>query len=308
MDDFNSLTVLKVIYKNIKTLIIIGVVAGGLAFGGSFMLRDKYKSLAVVYPINMYPNSDESNSEQLLQYFLSEDVKYKLAKEFNLYDRYGVDTFQMKEGKALFNFAYQSNFKVSSTLSEAIELTVIDIDPMLAQKFNIYWSKFTNQLIRENKQATMRQYVVNARRILNDDSKEIDSLNQKIKEIKKEYDIVDEDLQAKYISKEMAKGSPLSEKMTKQATGLKEKGSDIGVLKGKIKTTLKAMAEMKELNYKYLLDSQGDVNFVLSVSSPSKPDKKFYPVRGLISLAASLSAMFLYIIILLIKNRIKNSV
>jgi hypothetical protein len=230
MEDFNSLAVLKVIYKNIKTLIIVAVVSGGLAFGGSFLLRDKYKSLAVVYPINMYPNSDESNSEQLLQYFLSEDVKYKLAKEFNLYDRYGVDTFQMKEGRALFNFAYQSNFKVSSTLSEAIELTVIDIDPVLAQKFNIYWSKYTNQLIRDNKQATMKQYVVNARRILNEDNREVDSLNEKIKEIKKEYDIVDEDHQAKYLSKEMAKGSVLNDKLAKQAKGLKEKGSDIHVL------------------------------------------------------------------------------
>ena len=307
MDDFNSLSLLKVIYKNIKTLLIICVVAGALAFGGSFLLREKYKSIAVVYPVNMYQNSEESNSEQLLQYFLSEDVKYQLAKEFNLYDRYGVDTFQMKHGKALFDFAYHNNFKVSPTLYESIELTVIDIDPMLAQKFNIWWIKFTNELIRNNKQATMQQYVVNARRILSDDSKEMDSLNDKIKAIKKEYDIVDEDLQAKYISQEIAKGSTLSDKMSKQATGLKEKGSDLHLLKGKIKTTLKAMKEMKELNYKYLLDSYGEVNFVLYVSTPTKPDKTFYPVRSLITILAILSALLLSVVILLIKNRLKNS-
>ncbi len=306
MDNFNSVTILKVVVKNIKLLIIVAVVAGGLAFGGSFLLRDKYKSIAVVYPVNMYQNSDESNSEQLLQYFLSDDVKNKLAKEFNLYDRYGVDTFAMKDGKALFNFAYQSNFKVSPTLYESIEITVIDIDPMLAQKFNTWWIKYTNELIRNNKQATMKQYVVNARKILSDDDKEMDSLNQKIKAIKKEYDIVDADQQAKYISKEMAKGSPLSENLSKQAKGLKEKGTEIDILSGKIKTTLKAMVEMKELNYKYLLDSQGDVNFVLYVSSATKPDKRFYPVRSLFVLMASLSSVLLTVIVILIKNRVKN--
>ncbi len=308
MDNFDSLTVLRVIYKNIKTILVLAVVAGGLAFGGSFLLRDKFKSLAVVYPVNMYQNSEESNSEQLLQYFLSEDVKHHLAKEFNLYDRYGVDTFSMKGGKALFNFAFQSNFKASPTLYESIELNVTDIDPVLAQKFNIYWIKFTNELIRTNKQTTMRQYVVNARKILSDDSREMDSLNEKIKAIKKEYDIVDEDLQAKYISKEMAKGKLLNENTVKQAKGLKEKGSDISLLKGKIKSTLKATVQMKELNYKYLLDSQGDVNFVLYVSNPTKPDKKYFPQRGLIFLLASLSTMLFTIIVILIKNRIKHSV
>ena len=307
MDDFNSLTVLKVIYKNIKTLILVALVAGGLAFCGSFILRDKYKSVAVVYPVNMYQNSDESNSEQLLQYFLSEDVKNRIAKEFQLYNRYGIDTLKRKDGKSLFNFAYQSNFIVSPTLYESIELTVIDTDPKFAQEFNTHWIKFTNELIKNNKQATMRQYVVNARRIMSDDSREMDSLNQKIKEIKKEYNIIDEDLQAKYISKEMAKGSALNENIIMQAKGLKEKGSDISLLKGKIKSTLKALVDMKAINYKYLLDSQGDVNFILYVSSATRPDKAYYPVRGLITIMASLSAVLFTTIIILIKNRIKNS-
>ncbi len=70
---------------------------------------------------------------------------------------------------------------------------------------------------------------------------------------------------------------------------------------------LKKVKEMKELNYKYLLDSQGEVNFVLYVSSPTKPDKTFYPVRSLITLLAMLSSVTLAVIIILIKHRIKNS-
>lgn len=99
MDNFNSLNIFKLLIRNIKTLAITVVLAGALAFAGTFAIKEKFKSIAVVYPINMYETSEESTSEQLLQYFYSEDVKYQLAKEFELFKRYGIDTVNEKGGE-----------------------------------------------------------------------------------------------------------------------------------------------------------------------------------------------------------------
>jgi uncharacterized protein involved in exopolysaccharide biosynthesis len=306
MDNFNSLNILQIISKNIKTLIMVVVVASVLSFLGSFLLKDKYKSVSVVYPINMYQNSEESTSEQLLQYFLSEDVKNQLAKEFDLYGRYGVDTINEKGGRALFNYVFQENFKVSPTLYESIEISVADTDPAMAQKLNARMIELTNLLIRVNKQKTMKQYVVNADRIIGSEQRELDSIADQIKQIRVDHDLVDEKIQAKALGKELAKGSGLNANLTKQAQGLKEKGPKMDVLKGRMKSTLKAMVDLKEQKYKYLLDSQGEIDFVLYVSNASLPDKRSYPVRFVIVLLSAFTAALFTTIVILIRNRAKS--
>ncbi|MCE3227480.1 MAG: hypothetical protein K0S32_2031 [Bacteroidetes bacterium] len=305
MEGFNSIGVMKVITKNTKTLLVFVFIAAVASFGLSFLLRDKYKSTAVVYPVNMYQNSEESNSEQLLQYLLSEEVKNKLASEFNLYQRYGIDTLE-KGGRALFSYMYQENFNISPTLYESIEISVKDEDPAMAKKLNARLIVLTNKLIQENKLAVINQYLNNAKKVLKASDDELDSLDGRIKKIKTEYNIVDEVNQAKYISKEMAKGGNFSENVQKQTEGLKLKGSELRILRGKIKSTLGSYTEMKVQYDKYLMDAQGNIDFILYVSKPSLPDKRCYPVRWIIVLVSSMSVLLLGVIVTIIRNRLKH--
>ena len=306
MENWNTIGIFNLLIKNIKTLAIVVVLAGALAFAGSFAIKEKFKSIAVVHPINMYETSEESTSEQLLQYFFSEDVKYQLAREFKLFERYGIDTVNETGGRALFGYMYQENFKFSPTLYESIELSVTDTDPLMAKKMNERLIRLTNELIRANKQYTMKQYVVNAKAIIRSEEQELDSLSKEIKKIREEYNIVDEEKQGKELAKDIAKGSSLSEDRAKQAKGIKQKGSDLAVLKGRIRTTLKSMVDIKEQSYKYLLDAQGEIDFVLYVSTPTLPDKRCYPIRSVIVALTALSAAFLTSIILVIRNRKKT--
>lgn len=307
MDSFNSLNIIEVISKKIKTLIVLFLAAGIIAFGISFLLKEKYKSQAVVYPVNMYQNSEESNSEQLLQYLLSEEVKNALAAEFNLYKRYGIDTVKQKGGRALFSYMYQENFSISPTLYESIEISVKDEDPVMAQKLNVRLLSVTNELIQNNKTKIVKQYLNNARMVLQDSERELDSMDKRIRQIKTEYNLVDELYHPKYLSKEIAKGGNLSEPVLKQAAGIKEKGTELKILAGKIKSTLGAHKEMKIIYNKYLLDALGNVDFILYVSKPNLPDKRCYPVRWILVLVSSVSALLLGIIIILIKNREKRT-
>jgi capsule polysaccharide export protein KpsE/RkpR len=306
MDSLNSLNILEIISKRIKTLALLVIAAAVISFGVSFLLKEKYKSTAVVYPVNMYQNSDESNSEQLLQYLLSEDVKNKLAKEFNLYGRYGIDTLTTKGGKALFSYMYQENFSISPTLYESIEISVKDEDPFMAKKMNERLIQLTNQLIQHNKMTVINQYLNNAKSVLKASEAEMDSLSKTISSIRKEYNIVDESSQGKYLSKEIAKGGNLSEALQKQATGIKEKSAELKILNGKIKSALGAYTEMKTQYDKYLMDAQGNIDFILYVSKPNLPDKRCYPVRWIIVLVSSLSAFLLGTVIIIIQNRKKS--
>lgn len=306
MEKFDSLNIIKTIFKNKKVFVLVVIGAAVLSYGASFLIKEKFKSNSVVYPVNLFRNSEESPSEQLLQYFLSEDVKLKLAKEFNLFSRYGVDTLSTKGGKALFDFMFMENVQISPTIYESIDITIKDEDPAFAQKLNAALVLNTNQLIKESKRNIVNQYLANTKKVIDIQSKELDSLSRSILKIKTDYNILDEKDQAKYLSKQLSTGSSLNENAQLTVKGIKEKGTELKVLDGRIKSTLKSYTQIKIKNDAYLLDVSGDMDFYVYVSKPNLQDKKCTPIRWIIVMISSLSAFLMTLVFFLYKNRSKE--
>jgi len=69
MENLNSLNIVKTILKNSKIIFLIMLAAAVVSYGASFLIKEKFKSSSVVYPVNLFQNSEESATEQLLQYF-----------------------------------------------------------------------------------------------------------------------------------------------------------------------------------------------------------------------------------------------
>lgn len=306
MENLNTLNILKTIIKNRYRFFLIMFSAAVISFGASFLIKDKFKSEAVIYPVNLFPNSEESSSEQLLQYLLSEDVKYKLAKDFKLFEKYGIDTVNAKGGKALFNFMYLENFKISPTIYESVEITVKDEDPRLAQQLNIALINNTNLLIKAAKINVVQQYLSSTRKVIDLQSKELDSLSKTIVKIKSDYNILDEKDQAKYLSKQLSTGSSLNENSLLVAKGIKEKGTELQILDVRVKSTLKSYSKIKAKSDKYLMDVSGDMDFYIYVSKPNLQDKKCSPIRWIIVLVSSFSAFFMALVFFLYKSRSKE--
>jgi hypothetical protein len=306
MENLDTLNIVKTIIKNRKTIFLVMFGAAVISYGASFLIKEKFKSNSVVYPVNLFQNSEESATEQLLQYFLSEDVKYKLAKEFDLFSRYGVDTLNSKGGKALFDFMFLENVKISPTIYESIDITVKDEDPLFAQKLNAALVSKTNDLVKETKRKIVYQYLANTKKVIEIQAKELDSLNTTILKIKSDYNIIDEKEQAKYLSKQLSTGSNLNENGQLQAKGIKEKGTELKILEGKIKSTLKSYTKIKIKNDGYLLDVTGDMDFYQYVSKPNLSDKKCSPIRWIFVAVSSLSAFFMVLVFFLYKSRSKE--
>ena len=64
-------------------LICVGVVAflSSLVFSSAYFIPPKFKSTAVVYPVNLIPYSNESATEQLLQLLQSGDVRLNVINK-----------------------------------------------------------------------------------------------------------------------------------------------------------------------------------------------------------------------------------
>ena len=302
MENFNTKDILPILLKNKKGIIIVTLIAAVASVVVSYMLKPKYKSFALVYPVNLSPSSEESNTEQLLQYFLSEEVKQAVAKKFNLYNHYEVDT-SAKGYKALFDLYFKGNVSINPTLYESIEIVVKDEKPEMARNIAQAMIDETNALIMQIKRERLAEYIANTGKAVESQVKNIDSINYQINELRKKYDIIDVAAQARYLSKKLYSDKPLSEANKITYEGLKTKNVELSklfsVYSGQANTLNFFLAEKD----KYLFDYNSRISFTNVVSKPTLPDKKFFPVRWLIVTISTLSAFALASLFFILSNK-----
>jgi len=273
-----------------KIAIIIFVVAAVTA-ASTYMITPLYKSVSVVAPVNLYPTSDESTTEQLIQYFTSSDVKMQLAEKYKLFEYWGIDTLTDKSGRALFDYYYKDYISISPTMLESVEIIVKDQDRLKAQEINGGILALTNEHIKNNKKFILYQYINNAGKTIKKQNESIDSLLN----LAKNDDI--------YID---ANGN---EKDVKGDDG-KGKGKKIKKLKHKeytekIKGLAKSYGRIVYKRDKFYMDYAGDITFFSIISHPTLTDKRCYPVRSMFIIVASLSTFIFCIVVILIRFRIR---
>jgi len=302
VENFNTKEIIAIVLKNKKAIIIVTLLAAIASTVVSYMLKPKFKSYAVVFPVNLSPSSEESNTEQLLQFFYSEEVKTAVAKKLDLYTHYEVDP-NSTGAKSLFDFYFKGNVSISPTLYESIEITVKDESPKMAQDIAQAMIDETNKFIMETKRERLAEYLRNSFAAINRESKEIDSINYQINELRKKYDIIDVASQAKYLSKKMYSDKPLSEANKVTYEGLKTKNVELTKLWSVYSGQAKTLSEFIDQKDKYLFDYNSNISFTNIVSKPTLPDKKFFPVRWLIVTISTLSVLALAALFFILSNK-----
>jgi capsular polysaccharide biosynthesis protein len=302
VENFNTKEIIAIVLKNKKAIIVVTLLAAIASVVVSYMLKPKYKSYAVVFPVNLSPSSEESNTEQLLQFFNSEEVKNIVAKKFNLFKHYEVDT-AAAGSQSLFDLYFKSNISVSPTLYESIEITVKDESPKMARDLAQAMIDETNLLVRSIKKQRLSEYITNSQRIIEFENRRVDSTNAKINALRSEYNIIDVASQAKYLSKKVLDNKPLTESDKKLFEGLRTKNTELEKLWHASSGQMKTLSDFKDQNDKYLLDYYGEISFTNTVSKPTLPDKKFFPVRWLIVSISTLSAFALAVLFFLLSNK-----
>lgn len=302
MDQFKTGDIYRLLLSQWKKLAIVAAIAIIVSsfISSPLVIKPKYKSIGVVFPNNLNPFSEESNTEQLLQFFNSEEVRNNLASRFDLYTYYGIDSTG-DHARSYYNFIFQENFKASNTLYESIEVEVMDHSPAMAQKLASAYIEEVNKLVRSSKKLAVGEYLHNYRSQLLIKRNEIDSIEAKLKDLRLKYGILDVKAQAKELSKRMGKG--MSEDDKTLLTGLKEQSGTFDILQGELRQEIKLYHDIKKEYDKNLLDYNSEISFTTVVSKPTLPDKKCYPVRWAIVLSVSLSSLLLASLFLIVVNK-----
>jgi len=306
MENINTRYILQVLkIHRIKFIIVaIAAIIVSSFISSPLFIDPKFKSSAVVFPVNLEPFSEESSTEQLLQFMNSEEVKNAMTKRFNLYQVFGIDSMEEKS-HSKFDKYYYENISVSVTLYESIVINVINESPFLAQKLANGLIEETNKFVRLQKKKITEDYIKSYQNQLKIATAEIDSIENQLKSIRLNYGILDFKAQSKIISKKQSSSS-LSNDEQLILKGLKEVGGKYIILQSQLNSELKNYRTFKLEYDKNRLNANSNLNFTTVVSKANLPDKKYSPERTVIVVLFTLSALLLSLFIILFTHKKQN--
>lgn len=312
---FNNLKLLKILIKWKWHLVAIALLTAVLSlfFSSPIFIKPRYKSSAIVYPSNIAPYSDETETEQMLQWMNSADIMDSVVKKYNLIAHYGVDVTK-KEHYSLLTYLWTKNVSINKTQYASVKIDVNDIDPKMACSIVNAILDFYNLKIERIHKIKYDEVVAISKKQLDDKQKEIDSVENKLHELRTKYGIIDYGNQTHEVARGFLRtvdGNNSSRINTAEVLKLKEnieqKGGEFVIYNTRLYDLMREYSDLYTQYDKALKDSEKKFTYTNIVSSPIVADKKAYPKRILIllySLAATL--FFSVLVISIIENQKLN--
>ena len=305
---FDNRNLLRLLIKWKYHLATITILAGVLAviFSSPWFITPKYKSNAVVYPSNITPYSEESETEQMLQFLQSRDIKDSVIRKFNLAEHYEIDsTYEFFYTTLLYE--YSQHVSINKTPYESVEIEVLDKDPMIAMEVVNAIIDFYNKKVRRVHIDKWVEVVnlYNDQLIMKKDY--IDSLRTIMKSLGMNYGLYEYETQSEEITKgllgtvEGSGNSRINKKeVEKLNENMKNKSGDLISTVELLRQEARTYADIK-LDYEQARRFVTEkLTYANMITPPFPADKKSYPIRWLILVITMLATFFLTLIVILI--------
>lgn len=313
---FDNQNLLEILWKWKKHLIVVGILAFVLSgiFSSSSFITPKFKSTARIYPSNnIFTFSDESESEQLLEIINSQDIKIRLIDAFNLSDVYKISrqdpqylTYMMAE--------FNDNVSFKKTEYETIEIQVLDADPKRASNMCDSVITFLDEKVRSMHRIKSEEVAQIAKKDLRLVTHDLDSVNERLNYLRKEYKILDYESQAEEITKgmvrvltEQQKNTSGGKELEKWLKNLTEQGGEYEFLDKQQNFLISQLDSLKKVYNQSISSANKKITYGQRVQNPVPADKKAYPVRWLIVFVSTFAAVFAAMLVILVLENQKNA-
>jgi len=287
MDNFfNNTNLLRMILKWKWHLVIITIAAAlvSLVVSSPFIMKPRYKSVAFIYPSNVLPYSEESQTEQMLQWMTSTDVRDSIVKKFDLPRHYNISP-EEKYFATIVESVYNKNVKISKTQYESVEISVTDVDPVMARDIVKAIIYYTDIKIRNTHYVNYKRVFDAVEKKRNDKLAEMDSIKTRYHEIASNYGIYDVNGQSQEITRGLLRtvegggGNINTKDVSKLNQGMIDKGAELLYLANRISYTAGEFSEIERQYEEAKFEIYKKVTFVNVVTPPKVADKKSYPKR-----------------------------
>jgi uncharacterized protein involved in exopolysaccharide biosynthesis len=328
-EDFDSTNLVIFLYKWRKPLFIVMVIAllGSWFFSLPWFITPKFKSTVILFPASTSSVSkalladqqtkgqdltafgEDEQAEQLLQILNSNKIRDRVVRTFNLMEHYGIDSASDYKYSKLFK-EYEYNITFRRTEFMAVQISVYDKDPQMAADI----ANTIAALLDSTKNDMQRQRSVKGLQVV---EAEYNALRDEVNTIVDSLitlgslGVNDVEYQSQVMNQQMAIAIMNGNKTAQAAL---QKKLDILGKYGGIYMSLKNSLEFKTeqltlLQAKYKeakVDAEENLPVKFVVSDAFKAEKKSYPIRWLIVIVSTISALFLSIIVIMIMEKISD--
>lgn len=325
--EFDSSTLIGFLWVNRKTILVVTIATVILSSVVSLMIDSKYKSTVILFPTttnsiskallaeNPGSKSDilefgqEEEAEQMLQVLKSDEIKNRIIKKYNLFQHYDIDSTGKYPMTELYEeFDNNINFKRTEFMS--VQIDVLDKDPQkaadIANDIAALLDSTKNRMQRERAEMAFKIVEKTYFDLQTEIHAKEDSLN-KLRELGiNDYESQSEVLNDAY-AQALVQGKtsaikPLQEKLQL----LSKYGGAYVSLRDDLELLKKSLSNIKSRYEDAKTDAQQALPHKFIVNKGFKAEKKSYPVRWLIVFVATLSAIILTILLLIIADRARS--
>jgi len=301
---FRNKKIVNLINKWKVHLIIITIVAIaiGAFISSPIVITPKFKSLAIIYPVNTYTYSKESTTEQMLQVLNSNDIKEKMLAAFDLLKHYKIDPKE-PQYYTYFLDEYNSNVNINKTEYESVEITVLDKNSKIACQMVDSIVKFYDDKIASLHKRKQKEVIEISRAEFVKKKHELDSLESIVKNYRQNYGIMNYNSQVLEATKGEFAGNNQAKELFKN---LQEYGVDYQRLDSMLYNVRKEVIYGKYMLEVAYREYNKHISYSQIISTPYPADKKSYPIRWIVvAITVITSLIFSIIVIAVIESKQK---
>ncbi len=315
---FNYMNVYRDIFKWKYHLLVLMIIAAVLSalFSSKLFIKPLFKSYAVVYPANIFPYSNESETEQMLQLMNSGDIRDSIIKHFDLGNHYGLDKEDYYQSTLY--YVYSERISVKKTEFESVVITALDADPKIACEIVTAIMDVYNKKVSGLHKSKFEEVVKNFEVVLEKKRALLDSIQDEIDFLvgsgaKGEVVTPNPELVTSFTQhKTKAEKKRIFDKDVVKRMHSRSGKSEgqLVLLNSLAMSEAEAYSEFKLKYDEAVLNLNRNYTYSNIVSPPFVSDKKAFPKPVLIVLISVLATLFLSLLVIsLIENRrLKQSV
>ena len=325
--NLNSENLIVFFYKWRKLLISIAVLALLCSVTVSLLLKDKYKSTVVLFPTTTSSISkallsanntgkedilrfgEEEEAEQMLQILHSDEIRERIVEKFDLVNHYGLDPTD-EYIKTKIQNEYEDNVSFDRTKFMSVEINVLDYDAdtaaLIANDIAALLDTVKNRMRKEIALAAFE--IVSTR--YNDQKEYVRALEDSLTSLRK-LGVIDYESQAERITEQLS--IAILQGKNSAINALEKKLEVLGEYGGAYVSIREQLGyEKRQLTFihtKYeevKVDAETNLQHKFIVNHAFAAEKKTYPIRWLIVVVSTLSALLFSIVLLLLVESIKS--
>jgi len=318
--EMNSLDLLGFLWKNRKSILIIGFIAAVVSSFVALVIEEKFESTVTLYPsktssvsfgeINNEDQTvskfgEEEEAEQMLQILESAKIREEIITKFDLLNHYEIDT----TGKYIFtelNETYADNISFTRNKNGAVLITVLDKSPDTAALI----ANEIADLFDRTKNAMIHARAITDFNIKKEKLKKLESEMQSLRDtmsVLSSLGVVTADAYQGLTDAMLKARDEKTKNEYKQKLAMTEKfGSLLKAFQIETEFLSERIATLKSSYEQAETDANSFPSHKFTVEEASPAEKKSYPVRWLIVVISSLSSVLFTCIVLLFNEKIKE--